>query len=440
MRKRKNKMEDKIFRNRDFLSNRAGKLFVEGVSGETLAEKFSTPLYVYSETRIRANAQRLKKALQKYIPHHQLYYAVKANSNLSVLSIIRSEGLGADASCISEIELALKVKFPRDKILYSGVFHSDTELKAGLEKNVAVNLDSLSAAKRLLKFGIPPLFSMRINPGMGSGKFSGLVFAGPEAKFGVEAADALQAYSEAKKRGVKRFGLHMMTGSCILESKYFPAITEKLMGIAGEIAQKVGIEFEFIDIGGGLGIPYKANEKILDVDVAIKAVAKVFTTEAKKHKLGNPKLMLEPGRYLVGDAGVLLTKTHTLKKMYGKNFVGVDAGMQTLIRPAMYGAYHEIVNASDLNQKAKQKVSVVGPACENTDQFAKGRILPKIAEGDLLAILDTGAYGFVMSSQYNTRVRPAEVLVRGKAAQVIRARETLSEIIGKQTIPESLQK
>jgi diaminopimelate decarboxylase len=439
MRKR-NKMEDKMFRNRDFLANRAGKLFIEGVNSETLAEKFSTPLYVYSETRIRRNIERLKTALQKYIPHHQLYYAVKANSNLSVLSIIRSEGLGADASCIAEVELAKRVRFPQEKILYSGIYHSDVELKQGLQHKVAFNFDALSAALRCLKFGKPPLFSMRVNPGIGSGKFTGLVFAGPEAKFGVEADDAVAAYRAAKKAGVKRFGLHMMTGSGVLNPKYFPAITAKLMEIAVKIVKEVGIEFEFIDIGGGLGIPYSSKEKALPIDWIIKNIARTFTAAVKKNKLGNPKLMLEPGRYLVGDAGVLLTRTHTLKKMYGKNFVGVDAGMQTLVRPAMYGAYHEILNASNLNQASKQKVSVVGPACENTDQFAKGRILPKIMEGNLLAILDVGSYGFVMSSQYNTRARAAEILVKGKEAKVIRERETLGEIIGKQTIPKYLQK
>lgn len=427
------------FGNHDFLSNCAGKLFIEGVSSETLAEQFGTPLYVYSETRIRSNIQRLKSALQKYIPHHQLYYAVKANSNLSVLSIIRSEGLGADASCIAEVELAKKVGFPQDKILYSGIYHSDAELKAGLQHKVAFNFDALSAALRCLKFGKPPLFSMRVNPGIGDGKFSGLVFAGPEAKFGVEAPDAVKAYRVAKQAGVKKFGLHMMTGSGVLNPKYFPAITAKLMEIAKIIVKEVGIEFEFIDIGGGLGIPYSPKEKALPIDWIIKNIAKTFAAAVKQNKLGNPKLMLEPGRYLVGDAGVLLTQTHTVKKMYGKTFVGVDAGMQTLVRPAMYGAYHEILNASALNQKAKQKVSVVGPACENTDQFAKGRILPKISEGDLLALLDVGSYGFVMSSQYNNRARPAEILVKGKSAAVIRERETLNEIIGEQTIPKYLQ-
>jgi diaminopimelate decarboxylase len=429
---------NKLIRNRDFLKNKSGKLFIEKVSAAALAKKFDTPLYVYSETRIRENSQRVQQALRKYIPTSQLFYAVKANNNLSALSILRSENLGADAAGIPEIKLAKKVGFPKSKILYSGVFHSDADLKAALREGVMVNLDSLSAAKRLLKFGKPPLFSMRVNPGIVGGKIKGLVFAGSDAKFGESVKNAVTGYRLAKKRGVKRFGLHMMTGSCVLDEKYFREATLKLLAFAKEIRKRVGIEFEFIDIGGGLGIPYRANEKILDVEKAIKFVAKVFAEGVQKFQLGNPKLMLEPGRYLVGDAGVLLTKVQTIKEAQ-KTFVGVDAGMQTLLRPAMYDAYHEVLVANNLNAKSTRKVNVVGPICENTDQLAKDRLLPKIVEGDLLAILDTGAYGFGMASNYNTRERPAEVLVSGNKADLIRAREGVSEIVGKQKIPKRLK-
>lgn len=237
----------------------------------------------------------------------------------------------------------------------------------------------------------------------------------------------------------------MMTGSCILDENYFAAAAEKLLAIAGAIRKKIGIKFEFIDIGGGLGIPYRLNEKILDVEKAVKLTVKVFAAGVAKFDLGNPKLLLEPGRFLVGDAGVLLTRIQTIKpktprQARGKAFVGVDAGMQTLLRPALYGAWHEILFAGNLNAKAVKKVSIVGPICENTDQLARDRLLPKLAEGDLLAILDTGAYGFGMSSNYNTRARPAEVLVSGGKAEIIREREGLKEIIGRQRVPNRLKK
>lgn len=430
---------NKLFRNRDFLKNLRGKLFVEKVAANSLAKKFGTPLYVYSENRIRTNVRRVKNALQKFVPHSELAYAVKANNNLSVLSILRDEGLGADAAGPAEIELARKAGFPKSKILYSGVFHSDEELTFGLKSGVAINVDSLSAAKRLLKFGKPTLFSMRVNPGIAGGRIKGLVFAGSDAKFGESLANAITAFRLAKKRGVKRFGLHMMTGSCVLDDKYFGAATEKLLGFAGEVRKKIGLEFEFIDIGGGLGIPYRSNEKILDIEKAIKQTAKIFTAGVKKFNLGNPRLMLEPGRYLVGDAGVLLTRVSTIKQAK-KTFVGVDAGMQTLLRPMLYEAWHEVLVDGKLHSRAKQKVSIVGPICENTDQLARDRGLPKVEEHDLIAILDVGAYGFGMASNYNTRARPAEVLVNGAKVELIRERENVRDIVGRQNIPKRLKK
>ncbi len=430
---------NKFFRNRDFLSERGGKILVEKVSAESLARKFGTPIYVYSETRIRENARRVKNALAKFIPHSQLFYAVKANNNLSVLSILRSENLGADAAGIFEIELARKAGFAKNKILYSGVFHSDEELRFGLRAGIAVNVDSLSAATRLLRFGKPPLFSMRVNPGIAGGKIKKLVFAGKDAKFGENLVNTIAAFRLAKKSGVRKFGLHMMTGSCVLDEKYFGAATEKLLKFAGEIRRKVGVEFEFIDIGGGLGIPYSENEKILDVEKAIAKTAEIFTAGVAKFKLGNPKLMLEPGRFIVGDAGIILTRVGTVKSA-AKKFVGVNAGMQTLLRPALYDAWHEIVVDGELGARNAEKVSVVGPICENTDQLARDRLLPKIAEKDLLAILDVGAYGFGMASNYNTRARPAEILVSGARAEIIRERDGLAEIIGEQKIPNRLKK
>ena len=430
---------NKIFRNRDFLSERNGKIFVEKVSAESLAKKFGTPLYVYSENRIRENARKIKNALAKFIPHSQLFYAVKANNNLSVLSILRGENLGADAAGPFEIELAKKAGFPREKILYSGVFHSDEELRFGLKNKIAVNVDSLSAATRLLEFGKPPLFSMRVNPGIAGGKIRKLVFAGPDAKFGESLPNAIAAFRLAKKRGVRKFGLHMMTGSCVLDAEYFGAATAKLLEFAGEIRRKVGVEFEFIDIGGGLGIPYSRDEKILDIEKAIAKTAEIFSAGVAKFELGNPKLMLEPGRFLVGDAGIILTRVGTVKRA-AKNFVGVDAGMQTLLRPALYDAWHEIVVDGKLGAKTAGKFSVVGPICENTDQLARDRALPKIVEKDLLAILDTGAYGFGMASNYNTRARPAEILVAGTRAEIIRKRDGLAEIVGAQKIPNRLRK
>jgi len=409
------------------LSFSKNNIFIEKISVADLAEKYGTPLYVYSETRLRENANRLKTALKKHYPHSQLFYAVKANNNPAILKILQSEELGADASCPAEIWLAEKAGFSKDKILYSGVYNKDEELRYGLKSKVAINLDAPSLLPRLLKIGKPPLISFRINPGIGNSGAEKLIMAGPEARFGIFEKDALQCYADAKKAGIKRFGIHMMTGSNVLDPKYFPVVAEKLFDIAGKIAQQVGITFEFIDIGGGLGVPYR-GEKELDVDQVISEVAKVFQKKIKTYPLGNPKLMLEPGRYLVCNMGILLTRVTTIKKTK-KTFVGIDAGFNTLLRPKLYDAYHEVLVDGQTTATPCEKVSLCGPICENDDILARDRLLPKLKENDLLVFKNAGAYGFGMSSQYNSRPRSAEIMVKGNKARVIRKREEFEDLV-----------
>ena len=414
----------------NFLGNQKSKLLLEKIPAEKLAQKFGTPLYVYSQTQIQENVKKIQTALQQFLPHSKLFYAIKANNNLAILQLLKSLGLGADASNPYEIAFAKKAGFPKSQILYSGVFHSDAELKAGLQAGIPINLDSLSALQRLLKFGRPQILSLRVNPGIGSGKFQGLVTAGPKAKFGLAPAELLTGYQLAQKAGIRRFGLHAMTGSCVLDPNYFPAISEKLLTILSHLEHQLKLKFEFLDLGGGFGIPYEPREKALDLKLVFAKLQKVLANFQKKFPQGPPKLIFEPGRFLVGNAGVLLTRVTTRKKLNGQNFVGIDAGMQTLLRPALYQAYHEILNASNLKLKPTEKISLVGPICENTD-FLTTRKLPKIQESDLLALLDVGAYGFSMASQYNTRPRPAEILISGKKTQLIRTAENITDLIGK---------
>ncbi len=272
---------------------------------------------------------------------------------------------------------------------------------------------------------------------MGAGKYKNLVFAGPDAKFGIIEKQVEAAYQKANEHGVTKFGIHMMTGSCITDEDYFVGITERLMDLAGPIAQKLGISFEFVDIGGGFGIAYKPGEKELDMVDVGKRVAEKFTEKCEKYGLGKPTLMVEPGRYLVGDAGVLLTRVTSIKEGY-KKFIGVDAGMNTLLRPALYDAYHQIFVANKLNETQTEKVNVVGPICENSDQLAKDRELTKTQVGDVIAILNAGAYGFGMSSQYNTRPRAAEVLVNHGRAELIRERETFEDLHRGVKVPKRL--
>lgn len=420
------------------LENRKGILFIGGCNSLGLAKKYSTPLYVYDENKIRENCRRLFNAFNKNYEKFKLYYAIKANNNLAILKVIQSEGLGADCSCPEEIMLAKDAGFPKEKTLYSGVYHKDSELEFALKEGIAINLEDVSQIERLCRIGVPEFISFRINPGMGKGGFKQLVFAGPDAKFGVIERDVLEAYKKAKDYGVKRFGIHMMTGSNVLDPDYFIEVTEKLLDIAGNVSKELGIEFEFIDIGGGFGVPYKPEEKELDIESVAEKVVDKFKSKIEEHNLGEPYLMIEPGRFIVCDSGIILSTIHSIKDGY-KKFLGIDAGMNILLRPMLYGAYHEMFIADKLDETKTEKVNVCGQICENTDILAKDRILPAAKERDILAILNAGAYGYSMSSDYNTRPRAAEVLVNNGKDELIRRREDYSDIKKDMVVPERLK-
>ncbi len=420
----------------DYLEDKDGVLVVDGVPSTELASRFGTPLYVYSARRIRDNYRRIHGAFAARRKNFHANYAVKANNNLAVLRILRDEGAGADCASPAELLLAKTAGFPADKLIYSGNYNSDEELKYGIESGAVVNLDDGPLLERLLKFGTPEALCFRINPGFGKGKFPGVVTAGPEAKFGMMEREALKAYRAAKEAGIERLGVHMMAGSNVLETPYWAAITDRLTGIAARIAKALHIELDFIDLGGGFGVPDKLGEKPLPVDALAKKVVGAYEERlAKTPEVGDPTLVIEPGRYLVGDAGVLLASVNHVKTS-AKRFVGCDAGMNTLLRPALYGAYHEILPASKLDARRSLTVNVTGQICENTDIMGRDRKLPPLARGDLLAFLNTGSYGYTMASRYNSRPMPAEVLVEDGKARVIRERETLEDFLRGQWVPQ----
>jgi diaminopimelate decarboxylase len=226
----------------------------------------------------------------------------------------------------------------------------------------------------------------------------------------------------------------MHIGSGILELEPYVAAVEKFMGIAKRVHDEVGIDFEFIDIGGGLGVPYKPEDKDMDLSEFAKKVVGIFKSKVKEYGLGKPFLCIEPGRYMVCDAGILLTSVNTVKVTPARKFVGVDAGFNTLIRPAMYGSYHPLLVANKLDAAEKETYDVVGPICESGDALAKERQLPEIEEGDLLAVLNAGAYGFSMSSQYNMRPRAAEVMIRQGKDVLVRKREELADLMASQRL------
>ena len=405
-----------------------------------LASAYGTPLYATDEQRIRQNCRRLKTAFERGYHKFKLNYAVKANNNLAILKIVRQEGVGADCSCIEELTLAALAGFRGDDLLYSGNYNTDYELSQGIISGAAVNLDDGALLPRLLKHGTPEILSFRVNPGMGEGEYPGLVFGGENTKFGVEESRIVEAYARAKESGIKRFGIHMMTGSNVSNVNYFESVARKLFEITETIADKTGITVEFVDIGGGFGVPYRPEEHALDIDTIGGRVGSIFTQYVEKGRIGEPYLMIEPGRFIVSDSTVLLGRIHHIKNTGNRTFVGTDIGMNTILRPALYGAYHHIYVANRPFAEPERAVTVTGQVCENTDVLAKDRKLPHAEVGDVIVVMNAGAYGYAMSSQYNTRPRPAEVLVNEGQADIIRERETINDFIFRQRIPMRLLK
>ena len=417
---------------RDPLENRNGILYFDGVSTSDLAEKFDTPLYVTSERRIRDNYKRLHDALVSNYQKTRIYYAAKANSNLSILQILQAEGAYLDAVSPGEVWLALKAGFPPEKILFTGTSVRTDELKTVLSSKITVNVDSISQLERLLQIQVPETLSVRINPEIGAGHHDHCITAGPNTKFGLWEENAIKAYSIALNAGVKKFGIQMHVGSGVLNINPFILALNKLLNIAKKIRKTFGICFDFIDVGGGLGVPYKPQENELDLTLFSSKILSLFKNCVKEYDLGNPFFNIEPGRYLVSDSTILLTTVNTVKKTPFKQFIGVDVGFNTLLRPTMYGSYHHLLVANNLNAKTEKIYDVVGPICESGDILARERDLPKIKENDLLAILNAGAYGFSMSSQYNSRPRAAEVLIQKNKNRLIRKRESLTSLISNQ--------
>ncbi len=410
------------------------QLYMDDVSVQHLVEFFDTPLYIMSENRIRDNFRRLKGALDEYYSCNRILYSAKANTNINILRIIQEEGGWVDAVSLGEVFLALESGFKPEEILFTGTSVREDEIKQLKEWNILINIDSLSQAKKILREEAPEKISVRLNPEIGAGHHEHVITAGPHSKFGLSFDNALKAFEIAVESGVENFGVQMHIGSGMLDFTQFYAALENFLSFIGEIVNSFDIEFDFIDIGGGLGVPYRPEEKPAEIRKFANNVVNVFKKKCYEHQLNEPELWLEPGRYLVADAGILVTRVNTIKKTSEKHFCGVDAGMNTLIRPALYGSYHHILVANKLDHPNERSYDIVGPICESSDFFAKDRLLPKVEEGDVLAILSCGAYGFSMASQYNSRPKPPEILVKGGEYKEIRRRETLQDLIKNQII------
>ena len=420
--------------------NDKGHLDIGGADACDIADEYGTPVFVIDENRIRDNYQRFYNAFSKYYPDFKVFYACKANTNLAVLKILEDEGCCIDAVSPGEVYISRKMGFPGDRILFTGNNITNDELKYVLDQGAVLNIDSVSALKRLAEIIEPNglKISFRVNPMVGAGHHDHCITGGVMSKFGIMDSGAVEVYKLAKELGFNPIGMHSHIGSGILDPEPFKLAIESTMDIAGKVHKEAGIDFEFVDFGGGVGIPYTPEENTVDIDRFAKENVELFKEKLAEYDMGNPTMYLEPGRYLVGDASVLLVRVNSVKESYRK-FIGVDAGFNTLLRPAMYDSYHHIVVANNMNAPVKEEIDIAGNVCESGDLFARDRPMPEIKEGDLLGILNAGAYGFTMSSNYNSRPLTPEVLVENGNCHLVREKETFDDLMAKQTIPKHLE-
>jgi len=438
------KMDYKDWLKNKDLEYKNGILYIADISTIDIAKKFKTPIYVLNEQLVRKRYKTLKAALDSIYKKNQIHYAVKANSSLSMLKILKSEGSNFDCTSAGEVYTCLKAEVTSDQIMYTGNMFTNDDFIYAVENDVLVNLDSISQLKRLVKVfddlgKEKGVISFRINPEFGAGHHSHTITAGKMIKFGILDDQVVKAYSLAKDLGFKKFGTHIHIGSGIINPHDFEKATEKYLGIVNNLADSLNIIFEFVDFGGGIGIPYRPEEDPLDLDIYKKIVLGSFKELVEKGDFGEPTFKIEPGRFLSAEASIILAQINTLKNNGYKNFAGLDAGFNTLIRPTMYGAYHHIIPCDMSEERENNVYDVAGPICESGDILGKARELPELKEEEYLAILDAGAYGFTMSSPYNSRPRPAEILLNDGKMIKIREAETYDDLLKHQTIADHLK-
>jgi diaminopimelate decarboxylase len=422
-----------VYRSTGEGSSRNGQRFAlhsEGVSLAKLAEKYGTPLYVYSATAIRERVAAFRQAFHSV--RHTLCYSVKANSNLSILRMLAREGCGFDVVSGGELERVLTAdRTAARRTVFSGVGKTRNEMSAALKAGILLfNLESeaelYALAECATKLRKEARIAFRVNPDVAADTHPYISTGLHKHKFGVPIGSAVELYARASEtKYLKVSGVSVHIGSQITDVAPFAETTERVAALVRQLRAD-GHNLDYVDIGGGLGISYQAPE--LDFTRQLARYARAVSTPLRGLNL---HLLMEPGRSIIGSAGVLLTSVLYKKQNNGKRFLIVDAAMNDLIRPALYGAHHEIVPISqpaNSASDARETVDVVGPVCESGDFFARDRELPHVEEGDLLAILDAGAYGMALASNYNTRPRPAEALVSGKSVKLIRPRETIRQL------------
>lgn len=394
---------------------------------EKLIKEFGSPLYVYNEKILRQKCRDMKNLVDypKFIPN----YSIKANSNLQIIKTVREEGLRADAMSAGEIQLLLHAGYKPEELFFVPNNVSEAEFQYAVDKGVLVSVDSLSQLELLGKINPGGKAAVRFNPGVGAGHHEKVVTAGKKTKFGVNIDCVPQVKEIAKKYNLKISGINQHIGSLFMDGESYIEGVKSILSVAQQFE-----DIDFVDMGGGFGIPYKKQEGQAPLDLIsfrekLTAVLVQWTEKYGKKIL----FKSEPGRYIVAESGILLGTVYATKNNYGNKYVGTDIGFNVLARPVMYDSYHDIEvyrNGKPQNHGEAEEVTVVGNICESGDIIAKHRKLPRIEEGDILGIMDAGAYGFAMSSNYNMRLRPAEVLIKENGeAVLVRRRDTFEDLI-----------
>ena len=389
---------------------------------EDIIKKYPTPFHIYDEKQIRLGAKKLYKAFS-WLKGFKNHFAVKALPNPFILKILKEEGMGADCSSLPELILAEKAGLKGEEIMFTANDVPAEEFVKAFELGAIINLDDITHIEFLEKAigKLPELICFRYNPG--PERTGNLIIGNPkEAKYGLTKEQLIEAYKTCKKKGVKRFGLHTMVASNELNPQYHIETARMLFDLAVEINKKTGIKLEFVNLGGGYGIPYKPEEKEIDIEYVSSEIKKLYDNLIVKNKLAPLKIVMESGRMITGPYGWLVAKVRHFKHIY-KEYVGLDACMANLMRPALYGAYHHMTVLGKETAKLTNKYDVTGSLCENNDKFAIDRMLPELKVGDILVIHNTGAHGHAMGFNYNGKLRSAELLLRpdGSILQIRRA-------------------
>ena len=393
---------------------------------EKIIEQYPTPFHIYDEKGIREYARKFTKAFS-WNSGFKEYYAIKSAPNPYLMKIMREEGFGIDCSSFAELVIAERLGMSGDEIMFTSNDTPAYEYKKAIELGAIINLDDISHIEYLEKnVGLPSLVCFRYNPG--SLKEGNTIIGHPEeAKYGFTREQLFEGYQMLKDKGVTRFGLHTMVASNELDAAYFVETAQILFDLIVEIKQKVGIQIEFANLGGGIGIPYRPTEQPVDLDFMSQGIKKLYQEKIEANGLAPLRVYFESGRAMTGPFGYLVSTVLHIKKTY-KQYAGLDSSMANLMRPALYGSYHHITVMGKEYEPLDQVYDVTGSLCENNDKFAINRHLPVMESGDLVVIHDAGAHGHAMGFNYNGKLRSAELLLRenGEVIQIRRA-ETIND-------------